>query len=88
MNSSSLINIDDDSNRSRDEFVKLLTKEVYTSKSPSPSKVLNHRRRSYDNDESNINKNPLSTRTVTLVSNSYDNNLIIETKTSLRRGCL
>ncbi|CAF4014095.1 unnamed protein product, partial [Rotaria magnacalcarata] len=80
MNSNSLINIDDDSNRSRDEFVKLLAKEVYTSKPPSPSKVLNHYRRSYDNDESNINKNLLSTRTVTLVSNCYEDNLIIETK--------
>ncbi|CAM4853860.1 unnamed protein product [Rotaria socialis] len=80
MNSNSLINIDDDSNRSRDEFVKLLTKEVYTSKPSSPSKVLNHHRRSYDNDESNINKNLLSTRTVTLVSNCCEDNLIIETK--------
>jgi hypothetical protein len=43
------------SNRSRDEFVKLLTKEAYVSKSSSPAKVSydypNHRRRSYDDND-------------------------------------
>ncbi|CAF3881192.1 unnamed protein product [Rotaria sordida] len=79
INSNSSMDIENDSTRSRDEFVKLLTKEVYTIKSPSPSKILNHRRRSYDNDESNINKNLSSTRTVTLVSKNYEDNIIIET---------
>ncbi|CAF4251535.1 unnamed protein product [Rotaria sp. Silwood2] len=80
INSNSSMDIEDDSNRSRDEFVKLLTKEVYTLKSPSPSKTLNHRRRSYDNDESNTNKNLSSIRTVTLVSKNKEDNIRIETK--------
>lgn len=70
----------DDSNRSREEFVKLLTKEVYTLRSPSPPKSSKHTRRSHDSDESNKNKNSLSTRTVTLVSNNYEDNLIIEAR--------
>jgi hypothetical protein len=63
--------IQDDSNRSRDEFVKLLTKEAYVSKSSSPAKIPNdhkrpynyhnHRRRSFDeNDNDNDKKNSSS----------------------------
>jgi hypothetical protein len=40
--------IQNDSNRSRDEFVKLLTKEAYISKSSSPAKNSNHSKRSYN----------------------------------------
>jgi hypothetical protein len=77
----SSVDIDDDSNCSRDEFVKLLTKEAYILKSPSPSQTLNHRTRSYDNndDESNSNKKLSTTRTVTLVSNNHEDKLIIQT---------
>jgi hypothetical protein len=70
---------ENDSNRSRDEFVKLLTKEAYTSKSPSPSEILNHRRRSHDSNESNSNKSISSTRTVTFISNNHEDKLMIET---------
>jgi len=76
----SSVDMDDVLNRSRDEFVKLLTKEAYISKSPSPSQTLNHRRRSYDDDdESNSNTNVSSGRIVTLVSNNHEDKLIIET---------
>jgi len=76
----SSVDMDDVINRSRDEFVKLLTKEAYISKSPSPSQTLNQRRRSYDDDEeSNSNTNVSSGRTVTLVSNNDEDKLIIET---------
>jgi len=77
----SSVDMDDVLNRSRDEFVKLLTKEAYISKSPSPSQTLNHRRRSYDDDddESNSNTNVSSGRTVTLISNNHEDKLIIET---------
>jgi hypothetical protein len=76
----SSVDRDDVLNRSRDEFVKLLTKEAYISKSPSPSQTLNHRRRSYDDDdESNSNTNVSSRRIVTLVSNNHEDKLIIET---------
>jgi len=68
------IEIEDNSNRSRDEFVKLLTKEAFISKSPSPTQIVN----SHD-DDSNSDTNVLSTRTVTLVSNNHQDNLIIKT---------
>jgi hypothetical protein len=78
----SSIEIENDSNCSRDEFVQLLTKEAYTSEPSSPPKVFDNSRRSYDNDESNTNKKLSSTRTVTLISNSHEDNLIIETPTT------
>lgn len=40
--------IQDDTNRSRDEFVKLLTKEAFISKSSSPAKIPNEHKRSYN----------------------------------------
>jgi hypothetical protein len=40
--------VEEDSNRSRDEFVKLLTKEAYVSKSSSPAKNPDTQKRSYD----------------------------------------
>ncbi|CAF1260744.1 unnamed protein product [Adineta steineri] len=62
--------VKNDSNRSRDEFVKLLTKEAYISKSSSPTKNQNkpkhsddnrnQRRRSYDDDDNNNNTNKKS----------------------------
>jgi len=65
----SSLNIPDNSNRSRDEFVKLLTKEACISKSSSPAKdqnnhkcshgYRNQRRRSHD-DNDNTKKNSLS----------------------------
>ncbi len=68
--------IQDDSNRSRDEFVKLLTKEACISKSSSPIKNQNnpkhsynyskHRRRSHDDND--IEKKNSSNR-----SNSHRN---------------
>jgi len=75
----SSIEIENDSNCSRDEFVQLLTKEAYITEPSSPPKVFEDRRRSYDNDESNTNQKLSSTRTVTLISNSHEDNLIIET---------
>ena len=66
----SSINIPDDSNRSREEFVKLLTKEACISKSSSPAKdqdnhkrsydYHNQRRRSHDDDNNNNNKKKTS----------------------------
>ncbi|CAF5018463.1 unnamed protein product, partial [Rotaria sp. Silwood1] len=47
-NNTNLTSIEDDSTRSRDEFVKLLTKQAYISKSSSPVKIQNNRKRSYD----------------------------------------
>jgi hypothetical protein len=62
--------VQDDSNRSRDEFVKLLTKEAFISKSSSPPKIpnnhkrsynyQNHRRRSHDDNE-NLSSNRSNT---------------------------
>jgi hypothetical protein len=59
--------VQDDSNRSRDEFVKLLTKEAYVSKSSSPAKKQDnpkhsydypkYRRRSHDDNEINNSSN-------------------------------
>lgn len=36
------------SNHSRDDFVKLLEKQAYVRKSPSPSNISNHHPQSYD----------------------------------------
>lgn len=44
----SSINTESDSNRSRDEFVRLLTKEAYISKSSSPVKSSHNRHRIFD----------------------------------------
>jgi hypothetical protein len=62
--------IEDDPNRSRDEFVKLLTKEAYISKSSSPNSKRSydyskHRRRSHndnDNEKNNSNSHRRYTR--------------------------
>jgi hypothetical protein len=74
------IEIENHSNRSRDEFVKLLSKEAFTSKSPSPIQiVVNSSRQSGDdeNNESNSDTKVLSTRTRTVISNNHQDNLII-----------
>jgi hypothetical protein len=52
--------VQDDSNRSLNEFVKLLTKEAYVSKSSSPTKKQDnpkHRRRSHEDNEKNNSSN-------------------------------
>ena len=77
------IKIEETCNDSRDQFVKVLTKEAFTSQSPSSTLSVSPRRRSSsdddDNDLSNTNTHISSTRTVILVSNNDEDNLIIKT---------
>lgn len=61
--------------RSREEFVNLLTKEASISSSQSPP----HQHSMDDDMEIDTNNSPLSTRTVTLVSNNKQDKLLIET---------
>ena len=72
--------IDEDPNRSRDEFVKLLTKEAYISKSSSPTKDQSEskhlhehtpqRRRSHDESDDKARKGGLLSHSNSL-NNTY-----------------
>lgn len=79
-----LIKNEENSNDSRDQFVKVLTKEAFTSQSPTSTLSVSPRRRSSSDEDENENQSdtnePISsTRTVILVSNNEEDNLIIKT---------
>ncbi len=72
--------IGDQSNRSGDEFVKLLNKEVSISKSPSPTQIVNSIQQSHDeNNESNLDTTVSPTSTVTLIPNDHQDILVVKT---------
>lgn len=76
-----LVQIQENPNESRDQFVKVLTQEA---QSPSSTLSVSPRRQSVSEDEetenqSDTNEKIPSTRTVILVSNSEEDNLIIKT---------
>ena len=72
--------IEDHSNRSGDEFVKVLNKEVSIPKSPSPTQIVNSIQQSHDeNNESNLDATVSPTSTVTLIPNDHQDNLVVKT---------
>ena len=79
-----LVKNEENSNDSRDQFVKVLTQEAFTSQSPTSTLSVSPRRQSASEDDENENQSDTnekvsSTRTVILVSNHDEDNLIINT---------
>lgn len=73
---------EDNCDDSREQFVKVLTKEAFTSQSPSSTLSVSPRQRSPSDDDDNssdTNTRIPSKRTVIFVSNNDENNLIIKT---------